>query len=238
MTLKKDQEPTQLIQKEMFFQGKRVVITGGASGIGLALAEQLSQLGAQVSVIDISSTIQLPKKATLISADVADQSVLRTQIALKNVDLLIIAAGVTSETNNPTTQEQELMEAVNVRGVENTLEVFRSLLNKNAQIVFIGSDDPPKAYYAETKKRAAELVKEFSEKHPDVTTQVVYLGPVRTPLFEKGKPPEVIQRIQDKVGLYEPSELAEELIDSLVNKPHNQGGLYEEVMYKKLEPNI
>lgn len=221
--------------KETLFQGKQIVITGGASGIGKALAERFSQLGAAVKVVDISESSELPENVVQIKADVADLVMLQSQLEDQNIDVLIIAAGVTSQTNEPTETEKALMDAVNVTGVQNTLESITSLLTTNAQVVYVGSDDPPKAYYAETKRKGAQFVKEFAESHPDISTRIIYLGPVRTPLFEKGKPPEVIQRIEKNVGLYEPSEFAEELIDDLVQQVQTSSGLQEKVMYKQVK---
>lgn len=37
-------------RKKLELRGKHVVITGGSSGIGLAIAEELSKLGAQVTI--------------------------------------------------------------------------------------------------------------------------------------------------------------------------------------------
>lgn len=62
----------------------------------------------------------------------------------------------------------------------------------------------------------------------------ILLGPVLTDLFKKGKSPEIIEGIAEKVGLYSPEEFSVELIDFLVEQTqlkstHN----YEEIkMYK------
>ena len=235
MSLANKHEDSGMPSKETFFQGKHVVITGGASGIGLALAEQLFKLGADVSVIDISFTKNLPEKIAFTQADVTNKSVLEAKVQAKKVDLLIIAAGVTSQTNEPTEQEQNLMEAVNVRGVQNSLDVFESRLIPRAQVVYIGSDDPPKAYYADTKRRGAEAVRAFAHTHSGLDVRIILLGPVRTPLFNKGKPPEVIQRIAEHVGLYEPQEFADALIGQLVKPSQDKNSPQEMVMYKKVK---
>lgn len=233
MAAQSNHEQAPLRQKEIFFRGKDVIITGGSLGIGQALAEQLAQFGAQVLVVDISQPGTHSENVTFIQADVGNRSMLETQTHCKKVDLLIIAAGITSETNDPTPQEKNRMEAVNVGGVKNTLDVFSPLLASNSQVIYIGSDDPPKAYYADTKKRGVKLVRSFSKKHPNTTTQIIYLGPVSTPLFSKGKTPETIQRIRENVGLYEPAEFAEELIDQITSSINGKS-LQERTMYKKI----
>ncbi len=229
------QERQFLPAKEVIFQGKQIIITGGGSGIGKALAERFSQLGANVTTLDIVRTDQLPVSISQILADVRDKDQLASQINNQNVDILVIAAGVTSQTSEPTNDEQQLMESVNVTGVQNTLDAFGRLLPEGSKVIYIGSDDPPKAFYADTKKRGAQLVKNFSATHPELSVRLVYLGPVRTPLFEKGKPPEVIERIAMNVGLYEPSEFAEELVDDLADQSNADSNLQEKVMYKKIK---
>ena len=234
MSLQKDVDRVNLPKKEVLFQGKSVVITGGASGIGHALVEQFQNLGAQVLVVDISAGDQLPENVSFLQVSVADKVGLESKPSLGNIDLLIIAAGVTSETNNPTQKEQATMHAVNVVGVQNTLDVLGSLLGPEAQLVFIGSDNPPKVYYSETKKLGAQLVRDFAQENKHIDTRIVLLGPVRTKLFEKGKSPEDIRRIEGNVGLYEPDEFANELIERLAQRSESQAGLQEIVMYKTI----
>jgi len=65
-------------------------------------------------------------------------------------------------------------------------------------------------------KLGANLVKAFSDSHPNISVNTILLGPVRTHLFEKGKSPEIIERIAQNVGLYSPEEFSVELIDLLV----------------------
>jgi len=229
-------EQTSPPNKEIFFNGKNVIITGGSSGIGEALARQLSSLHANVTIIDISEKIEFPTHVQQIKADVADKSSLRLH-QLSKIDTLIIAAGVTSETNDPSDEEKEMMEAVNIDGVRNTLEVFEKHLAENAQIVYIGTHNPPKEFYAQTKRQGAEIVREFSQTHPAFTVKIILSGPVRTSLFLKGKPPEVVKRIEENVGLYEPAEFANELVDKLV-ATGEKSGLEEETMYKDKENNL
>lgn len=220
--------------KEVFFQERHVVITGGASGIGRALAEQFQKLGAHVTIIDKSVSNELPEQISAITADVTDAEQFEKAISFESIDVLVIAAGVTSETNDPTEAEQSLMDAVNVRGVENTLKIFESFLVPNAQVVYIGTDNPPKDYYAKTKRSGAQLVRDFSLRNQTVSIRIILLGPVRTPLFEKGKSPKLIKKIEEKVPIYEPDEFADELIDKLL-VPLPQDGLEEVKMYKKVE---
>ena len=85
--------------------GKRVIVTGGASGIGAAIAERFLADGAKVCVWGQSQerldaiTKKLPKLAAAISVDVADAEAVDPAFAsslasLGGLDVLICNAGI------------------------------------------------------------------------------------------------------------------------------------------------
>lgn len=79
----------------MPFSGRRVVVTGGAHGIGAATARRLKALGATVAVLDIE---RCPGQDHAIVVDLADQGALlaaarRTVEMMGGVDTLINCAG-------------------------------------------------------------------------------------------------------------------------------------------------
>ncbi|MFJ6631575.1 SDR family NAD(P)-dependent oxidoreductase [Streptomyces sp. NPDC091376] len=61
------------------FEGMAAVVTGGASGIGAAVARQLLARGARVAVLDLD-TAGAPQGTLAVKADVADDMALRTAI--------------------------------------------------------------------------------------------------------------------------------------------------------------
>src|SRR5512138_2395505 len=96
-----------------YYTGKRAFITGGSSGIGLALAKQLAGAGAQVTILgrdqakldaacqEITALRSDPSQQVMtIAADVADQIGV-TQALMQYVqangapDVLINSAGIT-----------------------------------------------------------------------------------------------------------------------------------------------
>lgn len=87
-------------------EGQRVLVTAGAGGIGLCIAETLTALGADVAVCDVSEDALAavrPKVAAAIRADVsseADVDVLfaETAEALGGLDALINNAGIAGPT--------------------------------------------------------------------------------------------------------------------------------------------
>ena len=80
------------------FTGSTAVVTGGASGIGLAIASRLAAGGARVACLDIS-TAGLPDELLGISADITSMSQVTAGIAevqsrLGGIDILVNNAGI------------------------------------------------------------------------------------------------------------------------------------------------
>src|SRR5262249_964763 len=92
------------------FKDQAAIITGGASGIGLAIAKKLSGEGASVAMIDLNpSALQSAVKSVGENAfdfvcDVTNEDQVKSvvdQIAERfgRIDILINSAGVTGKTN-------------------------------------------------------------------------------------------------------------------------------------------
>ncbi|WP_037603683.1 SDR family NAD(P)-dependent oxidoreductase [Streptacidiphilus rugosus] len=103
--------------------GLRAVVTGGASGIGLATANLLAARGAQVAVLDLDpGTVQGPLRA--IRADVGDDDSVRAAVeaavtALGGLDILVNNAGIGAAgtvEDNPDSQWQQVLD-INVLGI-------------------------------------------------------------------------------------------------------------------------
>jgi 3-oxoacyl-[acyl-carrier protein] reductase len=85
-------------------QGKRAVITGGAQGIGAAIARRLAQEGARVAILDLSADAAssvLPQPHIGLACDVADEASVdrafaRVKQAFGGVDVLVNNAGIGS----------------------------------------------------------------------------------------------------------------------------------------------
>ena len=111
-------------------KGKRVLITGGASGIGAATAARFLEEGAAVVVLDRDDKgraqihSQLPKLTGTVHADVSDLkqvvgAFVEAVRLLGGVDVLINNAGISIRHNflDITPEEWDKVMAVNLTGV-------------------------------------------------------------------------------------------------------------------------
>lgn len=115
------------------FTGKRFVVTGAASGIGHAVAEQLLAAGAQVYSLDRNA----PKAAVTAHVEVDLANPQSIDAAIEQLegefDGLINVAGI------PGTAPAELVFAVNSLAVRHLTENFLGKLNPGAAVTIVSS---------------------------------------------------------------------------------------------------
>jgi meso-butanediol dehydrogenase / (S,S)-butanediol dehydrogenase / diacetyl reductase len=101
----------------MTFAGQRVLVTGGGSGIGAAVAGAFVDGGATVTVADLEpSAVADELGADALQLDVRDEG--QVAPAMGEVDVLVNVAGIGSTTTAPDTSLEvwEDVFAVNTRG--------------------------------------------------------------------------------------------------------------------------
>ncbi len=145
--------------RKMDMKGKRVLITGGAGGIGLALAEEFSRRGCHPILVDLDRSalaraqercIELDPLSLALQADVTDHEEVRG-MALRlaetgaTPDILVNCAGVTlvAHATCTTIEDWRRILGVNLWGTLNVIDAFLPyLLQKGGgHIVNIGSID-------------------------------------------------------------------------------------------------
>ena len=136
-------------------EGKNAVVTGGGSGIGLAISKAFAQQGAHVNILEVNSEAgeaaaqeinEAGGAATARTGDVTDQAgvkaVFDTIAADAPIDCLINNAGIAHVGNVLNTSEEDFdrVLGVNVKGVYNCLQAGVShMKGRGGSIVNIAS---------------------------------------------------------------------------------------------------
>jgi NAD(P)-dependent dehydrogenase (short-subunit alcohol dehydrogenase family) len=162
-------------------KGKAALVTGGTSGIGLAIAERLSQAGASVVVTGRdeqrgrAAEERLGRGARFVAADAGDELAVDRSVrlaveAMGRLDLLVNNAGIALTErliDTPVAQFDRLM-AANVRGCFLYAKAcMPALAETRGSMVFIGSDaglrgEQPIGAYSVTKAAVVMMSKMFA----------------------------------------------------------------------------
>ncbi|MFB9239462.1 SDR family NAD(P)-dependent oxidoreductase [Plantactinospora siamensis] len=181
-------------------QRLRAVVTGGASGIGLATARLLSDGGAAVAVLDLHAG-DVPAPLLGIRADVADDESVRAAVrsavdALGGLDILVNNAGigaVGTVADNPDDQWRRVLE-VNLLGAVRTTRAALPHLrgSRHAAIVntcsFVAlTGVPGRALYAASKGALHALTLAMAADHvtEGIRVNCVNPGTVDTPWVDR-----------------------------------------------------
>lgn len=189
--------------------GKKVVITGGTSGIGLATARLALDEGADVLVTGSSEESvaaaekELAPRGHAIRSDsgsLASVTALAEEIRQRfgRVDVLFLNAGIApfAPSDVATEEHFDRLFAVNVKGPYFTLQKLRQLLAPGASVVFNTSVVQKMGFagtsvYSATKAALGSLVRTLAvELAPQrVRVNGVSPGPIETPILTKAGMP-------------------------------------------------
>jgi NAD(P)-dependent dehydrogenase (short-subunit alcohol dehydrogenase family) len=196
-------------------KGKRTLITGGSSGIGLETARQFLAEGARVAITGSNAENLEKARAELggnivaiqsDAGDVAGQQKVAAAIkeAFGGLDALFINAGVAQfgplESWDEAGFDRTL--AVNVKGPFFLIQALLPLLAKPASIVLNTSINahigmPNSSVYAASKAALISLIRTLSGEliGRGIRVNAISPGPVSTPLYGKlGLPAEELQK--------------------------------------------
>ncbi|MFQ5611801.1 MAG: SDR family NAD(P)-dependent oxidoreductase [Anaerolineae bacterium] len=201
---------------------KRVLITGGASGIGAATAARFLQEGARVVVLDRDGAGceriagELPGLAGTIAADVSDAAAVARAFEeldglCGGLDVLINNAGISLRHAllDITPQEWQQVLEVNLNGVFFVAQqaARRMLAQGSGVIINMGSTNALRGYpfyadYNASKAGVVELTRSMAlELAPAVRVVAVCPGYVMTPMQEAEYTPDMIAEVNRKIPL-------------------------------------
>lgn len=153
------------------FAGLKAVVTGGASGIGLATARLLAVRGARVACLDL--TPEVPEPLIGISADVADDASVRAAVEeaarrLDGIDVLVNNAGIGAQgtIEDNTDDEWHRVFDVNVLGMVRVTRAALPHLRRSGSAAVVNTCSvaataglPDRALYSATKGAVLALTR-------------------------------------------------------------------------------
>ena len=211
---------------------KRVLITGGASGIGAATAARFLEEGARVVVLDrdvkAGEHIQreLPGLSGVVNADVSKLEQVQAAFAkavqmMGAVDVLINNAGISIRHNflDITPEEWDKVLAVNLTGVFYVAQTAaRHMMEKGSGVILQTASTngmmgyPYYADYNATKAGVIELTRSMAlELAPKVRVNAVAPGYVLTPMQRAEYTDEMLEEVNRRIPLRrhaKPEEIA------------------------------
>jgi 3-oxoacyl-[acyl-carrier protein] reductase len=206
------------------FKGQVAIITGAASGLGLAIAKRLHAVGVRVAMFDLNqgalqaASQEVGENAAAFPVDITDEAQVSrcvTQIGQRfgRIDILVNSAGVTGRTNVKS-HEVELADfrwvfEVNVVGSFLTSRsVLPWMLGRNyGRILHIASVSGKEGNagmlaYSASKAAVIGMTKAQGKEYAETGITVNALAPavIRTPMVE-ALPEEQVKYMTDKIPM-------------------------------------
>ncbi|WP_284745956.1 SDR family NAD(P)-dependent oxidoreductase [Amycolatopsis sp. RTGN1] len=181
------------------FEGIRAVVTGGASGIGLATAQLLAERGARVVCLDLKEAVDPP--LTGVHADVSDDESVRTGVAeavdrLGGLDVLVNNAGIGAQGTVEDNDDAEWHRVfdVNVLGMVRVSRAALPHLRNSGSAAIVNTCSiaataglPQRALYSSTKGAVLALTRAMAADHLREGIRVCCVNPgtAHTPWIDR-----------------------------------------------------
>lgn len=209
------------------------IVTGGARGIGFAVASKLIERGARVCLLDLSaealaaSAAKLPSARVMTqAADVADERSVAAAVAAvvqrwSRVDVLVQAAGITGKTNLTTERVDpanfDLVLRINLRGIFLVCRAVLPIMREQGygrilNVASVAGKDGNAGMLAYSASKAAVIGltkvigKEYAES--GVTCNALAPAVVRTEMVA-AMPDAQVKYMTDKIPMRRTGELSE-----------------------------
>ncbi|MGE3290500.1 MAG: SDR family NAD(P)-dependent oxidoreductase [Geminicoccaceae bacterium] len=213
--------------------GRRALVTGGASGIGHAIARALAAEGCRVAIADIAATDRLAEATAAVGgeaiglhADVADEASVLALFAeavprLGGLDILVNNAGILIEKPllDTTAADFDRLIAVNLRGVflagREGIRVMQSVgggrvINLASELAYLGREHC--SVYCATKGGVLSLTRSWAREFaPRILVNALAPGPTDTPMLaaDTTSPETLAKESENPLGrIARPEEIA------------------------------
>ena len=181
------------------FAGLRAIVTGGASGIGLATATMLASRGAQVACLDLTPDVPAPLVG--VRCDVADDDSVRAAVdevleRFGGLDIVINNAGIGSQGTIADNPDSEWLRSydVNVVGMVRVTRAALDALRRSDHAAIVNTCSiaataglPQRACYSATKGAVLSLTLAMAADHvrEGIRVNCVNPGTADTPWVQR-----------------------------------------------------
>ena len=214
------------------FTGLKAIVTGGASGLGQATAQELLNRGAAVAVLDLRPE-GAPEGALGIQCDVSDATAVATAVqqaasALGGIDIVVNNAGIGAQGDIAANDDDEWARvlSINVTSVARVTREALPYLRQSEHAAVVNTSSiaataglPQRALYSASKGAIYSLTLAMAADHirEGIRVNCVNPGTANTPwignLLAKADDPDAeraaLNARQPHGRLVEPSEIAQ-----------------------------
>ena len=185
--------------------GQRALVTGGASGIGRAIAIALAAEGAAVAIVDLAESAATVTaiehaggRAFALRADIADEAQVLALIAdalprLGGLDIVVNCAGILFEKPllDTSVAEFDRLIGINLRGTflvgREALRIMTRqrrgrVINIASELAYLGCERM--SVYCASKGAVVSLTRSWAREFaPDILVNAIAPGPTDTPML-------------------------------------------------------